>query len=461
MDEFNVIIPTKDLNKLEMEYIDWTRLPYNLRMRSNDKCIERYGCTNQDLYFKLKSELQYTKDAEDLDPNNIVRESAEEGWIFDNYDSRLIDISNNLQDMSPYIVIINPNDDQYTLNDKIKKFDGLNHKFKIYSNDYSMQIWGDTVPNIYHRAISHIQSISTYEPSNLVKESVLYNEIIIKEMNKELYDTNIALDIPTIVPYFTPDELYEMNINLSTSNIKYMRTINESENDEDILNCGWNPEVACTIENMEFANQRQKKWFIDNPITIVEDNEYLSDIDDVEISDSYVPLNLIFRNPIPTNINDVSNSKSFYDIIWLINNKGNWTNYIRLSGNSVINPDDNVEVVTYVVPRDLYLQIIKNISKYSQDFDNYNTLFKYISDGMDYIDRSKAKLIYAHTINNIFKLSGIEEVPDFTNKFYKIYKGKYSDMDTDKLDNIIKGILWKYGPKVEVDESKDLDLIDL
>ena len=80
---------------------------------------------------------------------------------------------------------------------------------------------------------------------------------------------------------------------------------------------------------------------------------------------------------------------------------------------------------------------------------------------MDYIDRSKAKLIYAHTINNIFKLSGIEEVPDFTNKFYKIYKGKYSDMDTDRLDNIIKGILWKYGPKVEVDESKDLDLIDL
>ena len=57
MDQFNVLDITNDMYSLERDMNDWSLLTYDQRMRANDECLARYGCTNQELYNMLKARI--------------------------------------------------------------------------------------------------------------------------------------------------------------------------------------------------------------------------------------------------------------------------------------------------------------------------------------------------------------------------------------------------------------------
>ena len=81
MDQYNVITPTSDLDKLNNDMTFWTMLPYNMRLRSDEECIRRYNMTNIDLYNKVKAAIINHTPLEIDD--NIIGYSVSEGFIED------------------------------------------------------------------------------------------------------------------------------------------------------------------------------------------------------------------------------------------------------------------------------------------------------------------------------------------------------------------------------------------
>ena len=106
MDKFNVIIPTADLDELNMDMASWCSLPYNMRMRSDEECIRAYGMTNAELYNRIKEKILLANIVANKNRDNLIisneaieASSNENSWA----NPALIDKSLELQ-KSPYIV---------------------------------------------------------------------------------------------------------------------------------------------------------------------------------------------------------------------------------------------------------------------------------------------------------------------------------------------------------------------
>ena len=68
MDKYNVISITNDLSALQNDMIQWSNLPYDFRLRSDEDCIRLYGMTNTELFNRLRAVLVSTqKPVEDID----------------------------------------------------------------------------------------------------------------------------------------------------------------------------------------------------------------------------------------------------------------------------------------------------------------------------------------------------------------------------------------------------------
>lgn len=262
MDNQNVIELTNDLEYLEKDFSDWQKLTFEQRKLSDSICIEKYGCNNIELYNSIKS-------------NIIKNQPPKEEPIYMNEDFHILkqnersDIDqeiliNNIQDslfiqrQDDNIVIINdfisdddPDYDMEYLINRYKKYTLSNNNYKIYSNEYSLQIWGKTVPEMFNYMKSKIQRIidgknkdnidffispidnsliryqkdinKTKEERNFIeytlkaidcfdKQETLYEsvilEIFIKNNNYE-QSSLYTKDLPYIVPYFTYDEYIE------------------------------------------------------------------------------------------------------------------------------------------------------------------------------------------------------------------------------------------------------------
>lgn len=297
MDKYNVIDQFDSLDDLEVDIRKWLSLPYEFKFRSDEECIRQHGCTNVVLYNNLKSDFLKDIAAQD----QVTAESFDN--IVDIIDADKIEYSSKLNE-SPYIALIYPSKimfDSDALNSAYKKYILLNKKDKRISNQYSFELWGYNVPNMYTIMLEKIknsmpssgQPILTTEEENKLSEGFkpfYMKDILISEADEfiaeydieslEALKENIMADessevyfgkdiidyideairaddfksiLPQICPWYTESEVEQCRINIDKfDSYKEFRTglleatrklslaTNKKQSDADrIYECGW------------------------------------------------------------------------------------------------------------------------------------------------------------------------------------------------------------------------------
>lgn len=322
MDQYNVITPTSDLDELNNDMTNWTMLPYNMRLRSDEECIRRYNMTNIDLYNKIKAAIINHTPLEIDD--DIIGSSVSEGFVEDPMFSDQQQLLWKQQfcdqlEQSPNIVIITPNDNKslQELEEKFLKYSMLTEKNRRFSDQYSINIWGYNVPNmrdiVKKEIIKHDEyfsdiSITVEENTQekflkllddrlsrcIVENDILglynlkldsfeemdsyskaiYNDIV-KKVDKAIYEKFTEESIAKQVPFFTLSEMREMDIEdefnklVEASNYSNLLRNIKEYNEEQIKNIGWNPSAELNETNMNFARGRQCGWLNTHAPTIV------------------------------------------------------------------------------------------------------------------------------------------------------------------------------------------------
>lgn len=367
MDKYNVISITNDLSALQNDMIQWSNLPYDFRLRSDEDCIRLYGMTNTELFNRLRAVLVSTqKPVEDIDVigKNISESSGDVNQNqlnlpanFDfSEDQDLLrqkkEIAAEL-DKSPTIVIISPFEDknkkEYNiefLDKQIQKYNMLNDKFKLLSDSYSTDLWGYDVQNMYYimkRILANQEEQDTVDfefrnriqantdaenpiipviqnmQEKVLKEdtlgllSIKLDETFVKNpVQKAIYETKINpvinkalyendFNLPQVVPYFTLSEMNEMGITLEDINpesyvdnlIKASSDYKDGLVDESVLlNLGWNPSVEVNKKSLEFARNRQIRWFNEYGCQIIDLTKWNTD---VSILESTVKMENVYK----------------------------------------------------------------------------------------------------------------------------------------------------------------------
>ena len=316
-DPERIIRLSNDISELDAEYNSWLQNPYDRRKVGDGKCIEKYGCTNTELYKKLRAKLTAKETPIKLpkDFNNISESLVESDTKIDR--ANRIDKANTIMDKDQFIVIINdfiddetPEYDMDTLDDTYKIYLNLSDKQKKLSSDYSMNIWGLSVNDMYKKMSAKLskkdtESLMTTDDkiinsvsdqlsptSDFVQYELARIDYMCKSSNRSLTESIILeslmhkklkyipmqTNIDNIVPFLTPDEYQDINgvkimdpydyIDIKDKK-KYLKVIQDlqlkmdagSKVESNILKLGWNPYVKITGESLKFAKQKQTKWF--------------------------------------------------------------------------------------------------------------------------------------------------------------------------------------------------------
>ena len=356
MDQFNVISLTNDIAELELDMNRWSNMPYDMRKRSDEDCIRLHGMTNIQLYNKIKAGFMKLATLED--DNVVIGNSISEAVFVDsenhkeqfelediesfNWKLKMVD---NLE-VSPLIVIISPfrsEEQKYSiaeLNDKFNRFSSLTIKNQRISNAYSLDLWGYNVPDMYNIMVKKLNIndndtvLFGYSEAeqfmnctvNSINEKILSNDKIglalhkldacnknISPAHKSIYEyMNTEMDdallsgtfdtIPSITPYFTPDEMYELGlVENKVSNMEYedyykaLQTAMESGNEKDILSLGWNPSVSLTEKNFKFARERQIKWLKEHAANVIDICKFCNN-DKLSLEESTKMMNDIYKS---------------------------------------------------------------------------------------------------------------------------------------------------------------------
>ena len=235
MDKYNVIEPSSDLAKLNKEMEDWSLLPFDFRMRSNEECIRRYGCTNIDLYNRIKAIILFRRGDKDID-NVTIRESLElnkvEQFNLDSiYDYELkLQTSKDLQQSATTIIIDPDITDIDELESKYKSFALLNDKFRLFSNNYSLQIWGFNVPNMYEIVKNRILNMNADD--SIAQDNIsisLESNTVISNYDKALNPVKELTEYAILNndTYYLSKVLIENAKCLDSSN-QYLNTVSRS-----------------------------------------------------------------------------------------------------------------------------------------------------------------------------------------------------------------------------------------
>ena len=316
MDNLDIITPHDNLADLFADYTSWCCLPHDRRKRSNGECFAKYGCEVPELYIRYKNAIENAEDEATPDPSNIKVQN--ESFSFYNNIDELIQISRNLSS-SPYISIIDPG--MKTVDEveqALYSFTQLNSKNKRLSNDYSWQLWGFSVPDMYKKVLAVINPEyfdlnKSEEESNIkITENSVFSPVTNMYMHKILdnsYVNRYALiaeqlendstrpivfdaikecykfdqSILGTVPWFNEKEYAEYNNGESfclESSIDYyprlMKLIEEYRKDpnnpekaEAILKLGWNPNVRINENTIAVARARQAKSLKEDTVNII------------------------------------------------------------------------------------------------------------------------------------------------------------------------------------------------
>lgn len=353
MDSQNIITVTNNLEELESDMNNWLHsLTYDQQRLADDACLAKYGCTNVELFNSIKANILKHSSAEE--ESKYMNEAVH---IYgDNHYSDLemenlfqkIKTSNFLQNNDENVVIIDdflsdkePDYNLEQLTAKYHKYTMLPPNYKSISNDYSIELWGRSVAEMYIYMKAKLQKTNIQESSikvsnpdkllrlfetkfNIAKENrdVLESTLlrieaitsenvsicesaildgITEDYLKEDSSINYQSDFmgTVITPFFTPDEYTEYHeafdmipadYCLINNGMGYMHTIkklqeNVEENESKILKLGWNPYVSFNGHNAIYAKNKQIKWFNENrQCRIVNLTEYSTNLSEEVLS---------------------------------------------------------------------------------------------------------------------------------------------------------------------------------
>ena len=327
MDKFNVIDQVGSLEDLDNDYVAWSSLPYAFRRHADDDCIRQHGMTNQQYYDQKKAQLlNGTKDAE------YIGESYQYNYKLDEDYEKKVDASKQIA-ISPNINLIIPFEatNMEDLNKSFDSYNYLGYKDRLMSDEYSRQIWGYSVQDIYNYEVERLSdnhedipldesAILSYEAKNIrdITESMIarddkigllqykihqyyedipkeiheayteYNEHIDDTINqkfdKELYESHM----PYYCPFFTPSEI-QYNIAEGMDYIEWKEKLLEADKNDDgkaLLELGWNPSVKLNKQNIEYARQRQINWLEHHIPKIIDIQNINNKFDEEAITES-------------------------------------------------------------------------------------------------------------------------------------------------------------------------------
>lgn len=347
MDANNVITVTNDLASLENDMNNWLNLTYDQRRNADIICFDKYGCNNIELYNSIKASI-------------IKNESLDKKYINEDFhvieDPHFSDLSievlfykiqtaNFIQKNDPNIVIINdfasdsePDYDLNELQNKYVKYIGLPSNYKSISNDYSIEIWGRAVSEMYtymkqkllkladdyekdylntsveDKALRHFESCMMesvarknyleyciYKIDCMIPKETLYESSVLRWLNENIeYDNKYSYKnlLPAVTPFFTYNEYCDLVEDASDKTSaysyafvedtkKYFDTITklqESGNKDGLLQLGWNPEVEFNPITIKYAREKQINWFQENKqCEIIDMSDYHTSLTDEQL----------------------------------------------------------------------------------------------------------------------------------------------------------------------------------
>ena len=497
MDKFNVIIPTADLDELNMDMASWCSLPYNMRMRSDEECIRAYGMTNAELYNRIKEKILLANIVANKNRDNLIisneaieASSDENSWA----NPALIDKSLELQ-KSPYIVLVDPIlDTVEAATDRYIKYMLLNSKNRLISNNYSLMIYGYNVPNMYAIVLDTIsqqkheseldsdniktdtsnsvmeyftdyanQMIISENSTNIIKmkldalspdltteDTDMYNNIITEADQFELFD---AYNLPE-TPWFCYNEM--SNFDLPRSG--YIKAVKEAmdayEKDSSEANCnavlslGWNPSVSVNENSIKYAKLRQLDFLNNNAPRVIN----ISEINTTCVDNPTVLPQLFFNLYIVLNRSMISEStiynkfgiafSSRMDQIYTVNIEDNCCLGFTLEQLSNYN---DIDIILIKVDKQVYTALATFIASHkdiNKSDIKIKSLYTVLANTKNKYDPASARLYYLKILDIIKELiSYNNDMEDYAVSYgknvylYKIYSGLSADY---KEDNILK-----------------------
>lgn len=163
-DDERIIRISNNLEDLDREYARWLQISYDHKKITDGKCLAKYGCTNTELYLKLRAQLLKNQKLEEPVHVTSVPESSSvmPADVDNNFTNTIQDIQANIDKSKsickkdPNIVIIddiidntNPDYNDKQLYDMYDKYNMLPQDQKNLSNSYSISIWGKSVPDMF------------------------------------------------------------------------------------------------------------------------------------------------------------------------------------------------------------------------------------------------------------------------------------------------------------------------
>jgi len=402
MNKFNVLDITDNLEHLNQDMLDWSRLPFEMRMRANDECIRVYGITNQELYYRMRNAIINKVDVRTIDSDNItIKESTE---------LEVIERARTIQKLNPYIRLIDPcTTSMDELKDQYDSYIKLAHKFKLISNDLSFKLFGLNVPNMYLKVQSEIEDNEIKENDRAVQLAI----DSISFMEEDAYNSNL------ISLYLRKFDL--LNEETFTDNHDAIVVLkNRIDEAIDSLSYDINDlafKSTPTIVNL--ISESTIEPFLDEKIDIDNKNE----------------LYIVFLK---------GNDNKVYDTAFSFDASLNCT-YKLVDGVYRIHklrPEDLIDVYIVYIPFTIQYSTIKRRVQYTSDKTinppSLNEDIEYLlslkdndKSGLN-IPRDERRIDIAIFLKNISRFLNNDEIINITN-VYKVFEGSYELYDSNRI----------------------------
>ena len=514
MDSNNVLVPTNNLEELEKDYQEWLMLPMKFKLLSNSECENMYGCNIEELYHRLKNKILRGDETNNNiveDDNNIVI-TSETSYIIESTINPIKDMldsdkfEDNLQksrelQKSPYIIIIDPCDDEGTMISKINSFNiMLNSKQKDLSNNYSWMIWEYNVINMYtllkaYHGTNNVvpdscnlvyESNSVKNLEDCVKESYDYlnkaklegDILAITKFEQTLHSDNFKdfiseavtynilkflkndkvdkLIFPKIVPWFTGTQMNKNSQKCSIKpDINYYRELKEaynnyindkSENNISILlSLGWNPTVPFNEFTIHKAMERQiEEASNTNCYNISKIAEYNDEsLNSISYKDLNIkPIYFVFYDEnvavaFPNNYKISPNINILYKFNFSID--GTFCGFKRVALGDI-----DIKIVSIFVNNKVY-DILYNTIRSNNIYENsdkFNSIYNVLLKSRNKLDPDRMKIVYSYYIDILLKLINIDP------KSQEIVDARYIDSRYKTIFMLYSGKSTQYNPVI-------------